>query len=141
MNLYAVYAIIAPDHRVKKNYILSSDKNSIVLPVEKIINGRFLHNEIMYYLKKMFSSSIGMLIEHMELSYIEVQNQLCLNYIDSIDKNNKYSDDDVFLLVGLILDKNHESHMIWKEFEFKKNVRDLSMMDQIIDFTIKKTII
>lgn len=143
MNVYAIYAIIGANHKFKKNYILSTNDQGILLPIEKINSIKSLHNEIRYNIKNMFYDKTSELVQHINLSYTEVQHPLALRYIDSINNNynNIYADDDLFILTGLVLDQNHESKLNWQEFYFKKDIKKISIIDNIIDFTIEKTIL
>ena len=142
MNIYSIYAIIGANHKFKKNYILSVHDQGIFLPIEKINNIKFLHNEIRYNIKNMFYDKTSDLVQHINLSYTEVQHPLALRYIDSINNNNNiYTENDLFILTGLVLDQNHESKLSWQEFYFKKDIKNISIIDNIIDFTIEKTVL
>lgn len=138
MNIYSVFVIITSDVDLQKNYILSGSDSSILLPVHRIENAKFLHNEIRYHFKSLFDHHDATIIENIHLSYLDIQNDLAQNYIDSINVNEFYKNDDLFLLTGVILDHKYESKYFWKQFEFRKNN---AILDNLIDYTIQKTVI
>lgn len=138
--LYAIVTIIAPDIKAQKNYILSISNNKIALPIFNIESAEFLHNELRYNIKKMFSKDIRDIIENIKFSYVEIQNDLALSYIKDININDFYTKDDLFLLTGIILDKKYTSDFFWNEFKFRAN-KVATIIDNIIDFTIQKSIL
>ena len=139
MNIHGLFCIISTDSKIRKNYILSSDKDRIVLPLIKLENTRYIHNEIRYHIKNMFSSDLSGLIQHTELSYIEFQHNLALEYIESLNNGEQYND--LLLLIGLILSQPYHTNYTWKEFVLKSKPSDIGLIENIIDFTIQKTVI
>lgn len=138
--LYAILTIITPDIKAQKNYILSVSNKDIILPILNIESIEFLHNELRHNIKNIFSKDIRDIIENIKVSYLEIQNDLALSYIKDININDFYKKNDLFLLVGMVLDKKYDSNFFWNEFKFRSN-KVATIIDNIIDFTIQKSVL
>lgn len=145
-NIFVVYTILSIDHVKKHNLIVSSAKDRIEFPIYKIEHPRSLHNEIRYNLQTMLLDKTydKEIISKISFSYIDVQNELVLKYME-----NFYSDDerfdtnnDIFILVNIIIEKPYPlSQFEWRKFDFAKSITNMDLVTSIVDFTIQKSIL
>jgi hypothetical protein len=139
MNIYTIYTILSVDEKKHKIYVLSSESDSIVFPIDQIQHVRLLQNELRYNIKHYFLNceSNGFL-ENISLSFLDIQNELVL---ELLQKENNYLsknidiNKDIIILCGFVIPKPIESKLYWNEFIFDiKNENDISQ--SIIDYTI-----
>lgn len=140
MKSFCLYTILSIDTKNKRTFVLSDNEAKISLPILQIENPRYLYNEIKYNTRyllgfdKNFDKSIL-------VSYMDIQNNLVLEYIDSLNNSN-YSNEDIFLNVGIIINRIYESKLFWNEFFFNLQMLESEpIMYYIIDSTIKRSIL
>jgi hypothetical protein len=141
MKLYAFFNIISSDINKNENYILSTDKNNIVLPYSEISTPRVMINEIKYNVKNMFDTGIVKFIEEVIISYIDIQNDILLEYVKKIDNNIFDLDNDLFLLCGVITNKKSTSKLFWTKFDYTLDEKIDNPIFALIDTTVQKSIL
>lgn len=140
MNKVYVYnSIITTDHQSKQNYILSSSNDNIVFPRFEIESSRFLHNEIKCKIKNLFKTNTIRFIEEIIISFIDIQNELLIKYIDT--SGLKSDHDDIFLLSSIILSSKIDSHLYWKNFNYEINFQSEDIVTTLIDYCLQKSLI
>jgi hypothetical protein len=141
MKLYAFFNIISSDINKKENYILSTDKNKIILPYSEISTPRVMMNEIKYNIKNMFDTGIIKFIEEVIISYIDIQNEILLEYVTKLDNNHFDLDKDLFLSCGIIMNKKSTSKLFWTKFEYSLDEKIDNVTFALIDTTIQKSLL
>ena len=141
MKLYTFFNIISSDINKNENYILSTDKNNIVLPYSEISTPRVMINEIKYNVKNMFDTGMVNFIEEVIISYIDIQNDMLLEYVTKLDNNNFNLDQDLFLLCGVITNKKSTSKLFWTKFDYALDEKINNPIFALIDTTIQKSLL
>lgn len=141
MKIYVVYCIVTADTKKKQNYVLSTDSKEIVLPICEITNARTIHNEIRYNVKKIFDADIIKFIEEILISYLDIETEPMIKYIESINKDKTYDiDKNLFILCGIVMEKKQSKSFKWKKYDFSQEAIT-NPLYSIIDFTIQKSLI
>jgi hypothetical protein len=141
MNLYTFYTIISSDINKNENYILSTDKKDIILPYSQITTPRVMINEIKYNIKNMFDSGIIKFIEEIIVSYIDIQNEILLEYVQKLTDNTFNIDNDLFLSCGVIMNKKSTSKLFWTKFDYSLDEKMKDPTYSLIDITIQKSLL
>lgn len=140
--VYALYVIITSDDS-GSTFCLSADKTDLVLPISKIENTKYLHEEARYHLRKCFDDTAIRFNEECSANYLVVQNILSINYIAT--KINLDPDKDIVITYGGILLKNNTSDgNFWYRLQYDKETKGYSTdpnLNLIIDNVIHKTLI
>lgn len=99
--------------------LLSTDKDKLILPSIEITNPKFLYDEIRGNIRNMFDDGVIKYLEEIVISFLDIQNPLLLNLIDSNrDIYEDINDSDIILLCGTILHKKLQtSSLNWKSIE------------------------
>jgi hypothetical protein len=142
MKLYTFYTIISSDINKQENYILSAKKNEIVLPYSEIMIPRVMMNEVKYNVKNMFDTGIISFIEEIIISYIDIQNEMLLEYVEK-NVNNAEVDpnENLFVLCGMIMNKKSTSKLFWNKFTYSLDQKMNNPIFALIDMTIQKSLL
>lgn len=138
--IYVFNSILTIDERTQTNWILSSDKHHIHFPFFEINHPRHLHNETRINLKNLFKSDTIKFIEEIIISFIDIQNQFLLDYIESLHSNIFNLNNDVFILCSTILTEKIESSLFWNKFSYEINLTKPDLQTAIIDYCIQRSI-
>ena len=141
MKLYTFFNIISSDINKNENYILSTDKNKIVLPYSELTTPRVMINEIKYNIKNMFDTGIIKFIEEVIISYIDIQNDILLEYVESLNNNEFDINNDLFLICGVITNKKSTSKFFWTKFDYSLDEKMKDPVFALLDTTIQKSIL
>lgn len=143
-NIYSLHCILTIDHTKKENLIVSSSKTEISLPIFKIEHPRLLHNELRYniqniLLDKTYNSDV---IKNIAFSYIDIQNELVLQYMEKYHSDNCDLNNDIFIFCGMIMENIYPLNGFeWQKFEFVKSLTNMDIITSIVDFTVQKSIL
>lgn len=144
INIYGVSCILTIDHDRRQNLVISKDKDNIILPIFKIDYPRLLFNEIKYNIQQILSNEYDKeIIKRINFSYTDIQNEFLIKYIEDTKNYTFDTNNDVFILTSMILEKPYELHggCLWKQFDFIKSFNNMSAFNSLVDFIIEKTII
>lgn len=138
-DIYVINCILTSDQNSKSTYILSDNQTDIILPFFRIENPRFIYNQIRYDIKNLFVSK-QRLPEEILVSFIEVENDFLIEYVE---KNKQYPIDlnkDIVVLCGIILGFKDDSKLHWKKYEFNLDTKNSNPLQSIVDHTIQKSL-
>ena len=141
MKLYTYYTIISSDINKQENYILSAKKNSIILPYSEIMIPRVMMNEIKYNVKNMFETGIISFIEEIIISYIDIQNEMLIEYVEKTNNTEVNPNENLFVLCGIIMNKKSTSKLFWNKFTYYLDQKINDPMFALIDMTIQKSLL
>jgi hypothetical protein len=118
-NIHTLYCLITADRSSQKIFVASSEDDSLVFPNTIIENPKFLYNEIKYNIQQMFAKNSIQFLEEIIISFLDIQNYLLLNLIESSEKYKHIDiDHDVILLCGVVLHEPILSNkLLWKPIE------------------------
>lgn len=143
-NIFSIYCILSVDHLKKENLVISSSKDGLKFPIYKIQYPRMLHNEMRYNMQSMLMPNTYNidLIKNISFSYIDIQNELILHYIEKNYNEDVDVNKDVFIFSSTILDKIYPLNgLYWYKFDFVKSLTDMDLDNSIIDFVVQKSIL
>lgn len=132
--ILVLFGVMSYDNKRKASCVLSTDPKKIILPSTIIEHTKTLKNEIRYKIKALLSGEKYKLnIEDILISYLDIQNDLCIDYLTD---NNNYEfniDTDICLLCGIILDQNYKTSLNWVKSNLIEDVTKKQKVDLIID--------
>lgn len=141
-NVYALYVIITSDN-TGSTFCLSSDKLELILPIVKIDNVKYLHEEARYKLRRFFDDESIKFNEECSADYLCIQNILSVNYVSEYIEN--FSDNDLIITYGGVLLKNNTADNIyWHRLQYDSTIKGYSNnknANLLIDNVIHKTLI
>lgn len=143
-NVYCVSCILSVDHKRKENLIISTQKDSIVFPIFPIQYPKLLWNELRYHISELFfyDNYNKDIIKNITFSYSGIQNDLILQYIESLNNPTYNIDNDIFVLSSVIFEEPYETKSYyWNKFRFVKSFQDMDIFNSIIDFIVQQSII
>lgn len=138
-DIYVFNCILTSDHQNKTTSILSSDNTEIILPVFKIDNPRFIYNQIRYDTKNLFVSK-KRIPEEIIVSYIEVENNFLIDYIERVKKYTIDLNKDIVVLSSIILGFKDETNLFWKKYDFSFDTKNEHPLKALVDYTIQRTL-
>jgi hypothetical protein len=148
MNIRVFNLILTHDNKNNKTVILSTDNDQTVLPTFYIENPKTIHQEIRYLIKNLFDDPGLKYLELINISFIEIQNELLINYIKEIEQYKYDEDRDLCLFVGVILTEKNKTNLFWSPIGFPSvsNTNNLSTVqsssiDILTDYVIKNIVL
>jgi hypothetical protein len=130
----------------QQTYTLSSKKNKLVLPSKNIIAPKILYDELRYHIRTLFDSNSDHItfFDNIIISYLDIQNYLLIQYLETEKQDYLYEENDIVLLCGVILyNKIPSKNNYWLPFDTSVQL-DISRqkpLDQIITYVITKSIL
>lgn len=140
-NLYVFNSIVTFDEKTKNNYVLSLNNNKIELPFFQITTPRYLYNETRFNIKNLFKSDTIRFIEEIIISFMDVQNELLIEYVSQLNSNIFDTDNDLFILSSVILAEKIETTLYWNQFDYEINLQKPDIQSSIIDYSIQRSIV
>lgn len=138
MKIFCAYLILNVDAKQKRTFLLSENEKKISLPIIQIEHPRHLYNEIKYNTRYLlgFHKNIE---QSIAISYIDIQNSLMLDYIDSLNDKTYDTNQDLFLSAGIVINASYENKLFWNEFFFgPQMLKSDPVIYHMIDNTIKR---
>lgn len=130
-------------HDNNQTIILSNDNSNIILPMFTLKNPKYIREEIRYLTKNLFKDKEIIHPELINISFMEIQNQLLINYISDIEIYKYRPDEDLCIYSSVILSKKASSDLYWVPLKKKEDsiVDNIETIDLLIDYTIKNTVL
>jgi len=129
--------VITYDKKISSTVILSTDKKKIVLPYFLINNPYMIRSEIRYLTKGLFNDNRLSHPELVEISYLDIQNSILIDYIESEKETYQYDQKkDLCLYSGIVLSEKNKSNFFWLPINQIQKEK-IEPIDILIDFTIK----
>lgn len=136
--------ILAYDLKAETSTILSTNQEKIVLPTFIIEKPKLILNEIKYNTKNLFNDQNLKYIELISLSFMDIQNQYLIDYIENNQEQYGYKEnEDLCIIAGFVMSEKYNTKLHWlpipKEIEYKKE-NDKSKLDTLsllVDHVIK----
>jgi hypothetical protein len=129
--------VITYDKKSSSTVILSTDKKKIILPYFLINNPYMIRSEIRYLTKGLFNDHRLSHPELVEISYLDIQNTVLIDYIESEKENYEYDQEkDLCLYSGIVLSEKNKSNFFWLPINQIQKEK-IEPIDILIDFTIK----
>lgn len=148
MNIRVFSLILTHDTKNNKTVIASTDNNQTILPTFYIENPKTIHQEIRYTIKNLFDDPNLKYIDLINVSFMEIQNELLINYIKEIKQYNYDEDQDLCLFVGVILTEKNKTNLSWLPIGFpsisndnKSSSLKSSCIDVLTDYVIKNIVL
>jgi hypothetical protein len=148
MNIRVFSLVLTHDTKNNKTVILSTDNNKTVLPTFYIDNPKTIHQEIRYTIKNLFDDPGLKYIELINISFMEIQNELLINYIKETEQYKYDEDQDLCLFVGVILTEKNKTNLSWSPIGFPSvsnndNFATLQSppIDILTDYVIKNIVL
>ena len=137
--IFVTSCILTSDLNTDVSYVLSEENEKLRLPTFQVVAPRLLMNEIRYNVFHMFEPASFSFMEEIVLSHLEIQNEFLLSYISNLKDNRYDTDQDIFILNGLILSKKEtqrNTNLCWKSFSYDSpDITDSPIM-AILDMSI-----
>ena len=137
--VFVTSCILTSDLNTDVSYVLSEENEKLRLPTFQVVAPRLLMNEIRYNVFHMFEPASFSFMEEIVLSHLEIQNEFLLSYISNLKDNRYDTDQDIFILNGLILSKKEtqrNTNLCWKSFSYDSpDITDSPIM-AILDMSI-----
>jgi len=137
--IFVTSCILTSDLNTDVSYVLSEENEKLRLPTFQVVAPRLLMNEIRYNVFHMFEPASFSFMEEIVLSHLEIQNEFLLSYISNLKDNIYDTDQDIFILNGLILSKKEtqrNTNLCWKSFSYDSpDIIDSPIM-AILDMSI-----
>jgi hypothetical protein len=129
--------ILTYDKKSSSTFVLSADKKKIVLPYFIINNPHLIRSEIRYLTKSLFDDPRLSYPELIEISYLDIQNSILIDYIESEKEIYEYDKDkDLCIYSGIVLTEKNKSSFFWLPINNIQKEK-IEPIDIVIDFTIK----
>jgi hypothetical protein len=148
MKIRVFNLILTHDIKNNRTVILSTDNNKIVLPTFYIESPKTIHQEIRYLIKNLFDDPDLKYIELINVSFIEIQNELLINYIKDTQEYSYDENEDLCLFVGVILTEKNKTNLFWSPVGYSSvsNNNNLSTLqssssDILTDYVIKNIVL
>lgn len=139
--IYVFNSVLTIDERTQTNWILSTDKHHIHFPFFEIYSPRYLYNETRINLKNLFKSDMIQFVEEIILSFIDIQNELLITYIESLNSPIFDIHKDIFILCSTILTEKLDSGLFWNNFNYEIDLTKPDIQTAIIDYCVQKSIV
>jgi hypothetical protein len=142
--IHCIACIITSDLKKQENYIVSSSPNQIIFPSFIIESPRALNNEIRYTVKNLFKPNVFKFIQEIVISFTELQNDLLISYIESLNNPQYDINNDIFLLCGIVLHSKlplENSKYHWSTFQYNFESSGGSNQIFIIDYVLQRLIV
>jgi hypothetical protein len=140
--------ILTHDTKNNKTVILSTDNKKTILPAFYIENPKTIHQEIRYLIKNLFDDPDLKYVELINVSFIEIQNELLINYIKDTEEYKYNEDEDLCLFVGVILTEKNKTNLFWSPIGFPSvsnnsnfSTLESSSTEILIDYVIKNIVL
>jgi hypothetical protein len=129
-NIKVFGCFITVDGASQNIFACSTNKQELELPYFNIDNPKTLYHEIRYNIQHLFLENMIKFLEEIIISFIDIQNYLLLETIESYkDKFKDINDDDIILLCGVVLhEKLRTDSMHWipiNNILFPKNIQTI----------------
>ena len=141
-DIYLLYVLLTSDHA--NVYCLSTDKSQIVLPIHKLTNTRYLHDEARYILRKSFDKEAFKFNEECNPNYLDIQNDLAINYVTSNNIQFDIDKDLIIMYGGMLLKNNPSDNYYWHTLKYDMQYKGYCSninTNLIIDYVIHNTAI
>lgn len=127
-------------------YILSANKNKIVLPWCYVANPKILYDEIRVHIKNMFHSKSTLIdfLDNVQISFLDLQNYILLDHVEAEQQDYDYKEEDIILLCGTILYIKTpciNSYWIPLKHDIQYSNQDNKPIDRIIKYVLSKLIL
>lgn len=130
-----LFCVLSYDNIKKSSCVLSITPNEIVLPFTVIEYTKTLKNELRYKIKALLDHEKSKLnLEDIIISYLDIQNDLCIDYLTDNNNYNFNIDTDLCLLCGIILDKHYNTSLNWVNANLLQDLTKKQQVDFIIDY-------
>lgn len=139
--LYVFNNILTVDTETETNWVLSSDKYHIYFPFFEITCPRHLYNETRINIKNLFEKDSIKFIEEIIVSFIDIQNEFLLTYIEELKSEIFDLEKDIFLLCSVILANKIETTQFWNKFNYEINFTKPDIQTTIIDYCLQKSLV
>jgi hypothetical protein len=135
--------VLSYDPKQGNSCILSTNSSKITLPLIVIEHPKTLKNEIRYNIKKILDSKdYSFDVSNIVISYLDIQNDLAIDYLSESDNSNEYNADiDIILLCGIILEKKYKTNLKWMKTNILEDMMQKQKVDFLIDHVVQGTII
>lgn len=140
--------ILGYDLKIETSVILSTDQEKIVLPTFTVDKPKLILDEIRYNTKNLFNDQGLKYIELISLSFLEMQNQYLLNYLNDHKEQYSYNEDeDLCVMAGFVMAEKYMTKLHWlpipKEIEYKKQDEKSSFdtLSLLVDHVIKNMVL
>lgn len=142
-NISVYYCVMAQN---QKTYALSCKKNKLVFPSRNVIAPKILYDELRYHIKSLFDSTADNIafFDNIIISYLDIQNYLLIQYLESEKEDYTYKDNDIVLLCGVILyNKVPSKNNYWipVDTSVQLDTSRQKPLDQIVTYVITKSIL
>lgn len=140
--ILTLFCVISYDNKKKNSCVLSVDSKQIILPYTNVEHTKSLKNEIRYKIKTLLDGEKYKLnLEDILISYLDIQNDLCLDYLSNNNYYNFSIDNDICLLCGVILDKNYKTSLNWVPANLLQDLTKKQSVDFIVDHVAQGAVI
>ena len=148
MKIKVFSLILTHDINNNKTVILSTNNDKIILPTFDIQNPKTIYQEIRYAIKDLFEDPELKYVELINISFIEIQNDLLINYIKE-NKEYEYDENqDLCLFIGIVLTEKNKTNLFWSQIGYPSVSKDnnlsivkSSSIDILIDYVIKNIVL
>jgi hypothetical protein len=141
--IITLLCVLSYDANQGNSCVLSSNNSKIVLPFIVIEHPKTLKNEIRYNIKKILDSKdYSFDVSNIVISYLDIQNDLAIDYLTESNHNNDYNQDtDMVLLCGVVLEKKYKTNLHWIKTNITEDMMQKQKIDFLIDHIVQGTII
>jgi hypothetical protein len=129
--------ILTYDKVSSRTLVLSSNRDKIILPYFIIEQPSKIRLEIRYLIKSLFKDPKINYVELIQISHLDIQNDLLIDYVESEPSVNYDPDTDLCIYAGIVLTEKNLSDLYWLPVSALNLKEENNSVDFLIDFTIK----
>lgn len=141
MNINVYNSILTFNKQNNTTLVLSTNNSEIILPYYVAQYAKYFREEILSWSKNLFRDLKSNDILLIDYSFLEVQNRVLLDYVESIKSYNYNPENDFCVFVGIIVGSKLESSHHWIPLNQTTDIINQKPIDSLIEYTIKHIII
>lgn len=141
MNINVYNSILTFNKQNNTTLVLSTDNSEIVLPHYVAQYAKYFREEILSWTKNLFKDLKSNDVLLIDYSFLEIQNRVLLDYVESIKSYNYNPDNDFCIFVGIIVGSKLDTNLHWLSLDQTTDIIAQKPIDNLIEYTIKHMII
>ena len=144
MKIKVFNLIMTFDRNINETVVLSVSNDDIRLPFFVIYRPTKLKEEIRYLTKCLFEDPSLSHVELIDVSFLDIQNDILLNYVSSNPEMYDYSsEEDLCILSCIIFTEKNISPYFWKSVKQTEDLKQSKDNDLnlLIDYCVQHTLL